>query len=43
MYKHILVPTDGSEFSEQAVNYGVALAKSTNANPVLVCRGLRSK
>jgi nucleotide-binding universal stress UspA family protein len=25
------VPTDGSEFSEQAVNYGVALAKSTNA------------
>jgi nucleotide-binding universal stress UspA family protein len=31
MYKHILVPTDGSEFSKQAVNYGVALAKSTNA------------
>ena len=32
MYKHILVPTDGSELSEQAVNYGVDLAKAVNAN-----------
>ena len=31
MYKHILLPTDGSELSEQAVNYGVALAKDANA------------
>lgn len=31
MYKHILIPTDGSELSEQAINYGVALAKSANA------------
>ena len=26
MHQHILLPTDGSELSEQAVNYGVALA-----------------
>ena len=31
MHKHILLPTDGSELSEQAVNYGVALAKAVNA------------
>ena len=31
MYKHILIPTDGSDISEQAVNYGVALAKAVNA------------
>jgi nucleotide-binding universal stress UspA family protein len=31
MYKHILIPTDGSELSEQAINYGVALARDTNA------------
>ncbi len=31
MYKHILIPTDGSDLSEQAVNYGVALAKAVNA------------
>jgi nucleotide-binding universal stress UspA family protein len=31
MYKHILIPTDGSDLSEQAMNYGVALAKAVNA------------
>ena len=31
MYKHILIPTDGSELSEQAINYGVDLAKGANA------------
>jgi nucleotide-binding universal stress UspA family protein len=31
MHKHILVPTDGSELSEQAVDYGIALAKDANA------------
>jgi nucleotide-binding universal stress UspA family protein len=31
MYKHILIPTDGSELSEQAINYGVDLATSANA------------
>jgi nucleotide-binding universal stress UspA family protein len=31
MYKHILIPTDGSELSEAAIAKGVALAKSMNA------------
>jgi nucleotide-binding universal stress UspA family protein len=31
MHKHILLPTDGSELSEHALNYGVALAKAVNA------------
>jgi nucleotide-binding universal stress UspA family protein len=31
MYRHILIPTDGSELSEKAVEHGVALAKSINA------------
>lgn len=31
MYKHILIATDGSEFSERAVNHGIALAKAVNA------------
>ena len=31
LYKHILIPTDGSDLSEQAVNYGVALAKAVSA------------
>jgi nucleotide-binding universal stress UspA family protein len=28
MYRHILVPSDGSELSQKAVEYGVALAVS---------------
>ena len=31
MYRHILVPTDGSELSNQAIEYAAALAKSVNA------------
>ncbi len=31
MYKHILVPTDGSELSTQAARAAVALAKSSGA------------
>ena len=31
MYKHILIPSDGSELSEKAVKQGLALAKSIGA------------
>jgi nucleotide-binding universal stress UspA family protein len=31
MYRHILVPTDGSDLSKDAVQYGISLAKSVNA------------
>ncbi len=31
MYKHILVPTDGSELSEKAIKSAVSLAKALNA------------
>lgn len=31
MFKHILVPTDGSQFSQDAVAQAVALAKATGA------------
>lgn len=31
MYKHILLPTDGSELSEKAIKEGVRLAKSLKA------------
>ena len=31
MYKHILIPTDGSELSAKAITEGVALAKALNA------------
>jgi nucleotide-binding universal stress UspA family protein len=31
MYRHILVPTDGSEFAERGVAHGLALAKSVGA------------
>ena len=36
MYRHILIPTDGSELSEQAVQHGVAMAKSMNAKVTLI-------
>ena len=32
MYKHILLPTDGSELSKAAVAHGIALAKAIGAN-----------
>ena len=31
MYKHILIPTDGSDLSWMAVRQGIALAKALNA------------
>ncbi len=31
MYKHILIPTDGSTLSDHAVAHGIALAKATGA------------
>src|SRR5262249_21406008 len=31
VYKHILIPTDGSELSETAIERGVALARSVGA------------
>jgi nucleotide-binding universal stress UspA family protein len=31
MYRHILIPTDGSELSKVALEEGVALAKGLNA------------
>jgi nucleotide-binding universal stress UspA family protein len=31
MYEHILIPTDGSSLSEQAIRQGVVLAKSLHA------------
>src|SRR6516162_183992 len=31
MTKHILIPTDGSDLSNGAIQYGIALAKAVNA------------
>lgn len=31
MYKHILLPTDGSKLSEKAIKHGIALAKALKA------------
>src|SRR6266540_2359524 len=31
MYRHILIPTDGSELAHHAVTHGLALAKSVGA------------
>ena len=31
MYRHILIPTDGSPLSDEAVTHGVALAAETGA------------
>ena len=36
MYKHILIPTDGSPLSEDAVKQGLALAKTLNAKVTAV-------
>ncbi len=36
MYKHLLLPTDGSEFSERAALYGVNLAKEINARVTVI-------
>jgi nucleotide-binding universal stress UspA family protein len=34
MFKSILIPTDGSELSDKAINQGIALAKSLDAKVV---------
>jgi nucleotide-binding universal stress UspA family protein len=31
MYQHILLPTDGSELSQKAVDHGIAMAQAINA------------
>lgn len=36
MYKHILIPTDGSELASRALAHGLALAKEVNAPVTLV-------
>lgn len=36
MYKHILIPTDGSPLSTEAVDKGIALAKSMGAKVTLL-------
>ena len=36
MYKHILIPTDGSELSKKAVDHGIGLAKALNAKVTAV-------
>jgi nucleotide-binding universal stress UspA family protein len=36
MYKHILIPTDGSDLSKQAVKQGAAFAKSLHAKVTAV-------
>ena len=36
MYKHILIPTDGSEFSNKAVLQGSALARAIGARVTIV-------
>src|SRR5215510_10669280 len=36
MYRHILIPTDGSELAEHAVTNGLSLAKSVGAEVTVV-------
>ena len=36
MYKHILIPTDGSELSQKAVDQGIGLAKALNGKVTAV-------
>src|SRR4029077_14075053 len=36
MYRHILIPTDGSELAEQAVTNGLSLAKSLGAKVTVI-------
>jgi nucleotide-binding universal stress UspA family protein len=36
VYKHILIPTDGSDLSEAAIEHGVALAKALGAKVTAV-------
>lgn len=41
MFSHVLVPLDGSEYSERALNYAVDIAKSTGATVSLLTVILR--
>lgn len=41
MYKHILIPSDGSPLSEEAVRQGVALAKFLGAKTTVITVSLR--
>jgi len=36
MYKHILIPSDGSDLSKKAVDHGIGLAKALNAKVTAV-------
>jgi nucleotide-binding universal stress UspA family protein len=36
MYRHILIPTDGSELAQRGVAHGLALAKSVGAKASLI-------
>jgi nucleotide-binding universal stress UspA family protein len=36
MYRYILIPTDGSRLSHNAIAHGVALAKSINAKVTIL-------
>ena len=36
MYKHILIPTDGSPLSEVAIKQGLQLAKTVNAKATVI-------
>ena len=36
MYRHILIPTDGSELAEHAVTNGLSLAKSLGARVTVI-------
>jgi nucleotide-binding universal stress UspA family protein len=36
MYRHILIPTDGSELSQRAVRHGLSLAKALDAKVTAV-------
>jgi nucleotide-binding universal stress UspA family protein len=36
MYRHILIPTDGSEVSQRGVDHGLALAKAHGARATLI-------
>ena len=36
MYRHILIPTDGSELAEHAVTNGLSLAKSLGAKVTVI-------
>jgi nucleotide-binding universal stress UspA family protein len=36
MYKHILIPTDGSQLSQKAIDHGAKLAKALNAKMTML-------